>query len=65
MAQTDEQHDRSIADAALREAQEELALDPSHVEILGALDVPEYALGNRSRVWAIVVGCAHLCHHSF
>ncbi|WVQ83296.1 hypothetical protein IAT38_005435 [Cryptococcus sp. DSM 104549] len=45
--------DPDLIDAALREAQEELALPPSNVEILGMLD-PEYALGNRSRVWPFV-----------
>ena len=27
-----------------------------HVEVLGSLDPPEYSLGNKSRVWAMVVG---------
>lgn len=45
--------------AALRESREELALDPAKVQILGGLDMPEYSLGNRSRVWAVVVGPRH------
>lgn len=48
------QTDRDLIHTALREAQEELALPPSSVEILGMLD-PEYSLGNRSRVWPFVV----------
>ncbi|WVQ98117.1 hypothetical protein IAU59_005239 [Kwoniella sp. CBS 9459] len=38
---------------ALRETQEELALPPENVEILGRLE-PEYSLGNRARVWPFV-----------
>ena len=40
--------------AALREAQEELALPSGNVEILGTFD-SEYSFGNRSRVWPSVV----------
>jgi hypothetical protein len=50
-----QQTDESLVHTALRETQEELALDPERVEVLGALDSPEYSLGNRSRVWPIVV----------
>nr|KIR49659.1 hypothetical protein I312_00747 [Cryptococcus bacillisporus CA1280] len=39
--------DRDLIHTALREAQEELALPPSSVEILGMLD-PEYSLGFHS-----------------
>ena len=41
--------------AVLREAEEELNLPRDHVEVLGALNAPEYSLGNRARVWAFVV----------
>lgn len=40
--------------AALRETEEELALPQDHVEILGSLP-PEYSLGNKSRVWPVIV----------
>ncbi|RSH92203.1 hypothetical protein EHS25_008618 [Saitozyma podzolica] len=46
--------DDSLVHTALRETQEELALASGLVEVLGALDSPEYSLGNRSRVWPIV-----------
>nr|ODN89500.1 hypothetical protein L203_02210 [Cryptococcus depauperatus CBS 7841] len=45
--------DGDLLHTALREAQEELALPPENVEILGMLD-PEYSLGNRARVWPFV-----------
>ncbi|WRT64712.1 uncharacterized protein IL334_001646 [Kwoniella shivajii] len=45
--------DESLIQTALREAQEELALPPNHIEILGMLD-PEYSLGNKTRVWPFV-----------
>ncbi|WWC86833.1 uncharacterized protein L201_001712 [Kwoniella dendrophila CBS 6074] len=45
--------DESLIHTALREAQEELAIPPSHVEILGMLE-PQYSLGNKSRVWPFV-----------
>ncbi|WVQ69326.1 uncharacterized protein L199_007543 [Kwoniella botswanensis] len=48
-----DQRDDSLVHTALREAQEELAIPPSHVEILGMLE-PEYSLGNKSRVWPFV-----------
>lgn len=54
-ARLTQQTDESLVHTALRETQEELALSPDHVEVLGALDSPEYSLGNRSRVWPIVV----------
>ena len=37
-------HDRDAADTALREAQEEVGLDPAQAEVLGTL--PEYATGS-------------------
>lgn len=37
-------HDRDAAHTALREAQEEVGLDPVHAEVLGTL--PEYATGS-------------------
>ncbi|WVF69740.1 hypothetical protein IAT40_004519 [Kwoniella sp. CBS 6097] len=45
--------DPDLIYTALREAQEELALPPENVEILGRLE-PEYSLGNRARVWPFV-----------
>lgn len=44
--------DRSPADTALREAQEEIGLLPRHVEILGYL--PEYRTGTGFRVMPVV-----------
>jgi 8-oxo-dGTP pyrophosphatase MutT (NUDIX family) len=45
-----------LVDTALRETYEELEIPTENIEILGQLDRPEYSLGNRSRVWPIVVG---------
>lgn len=53
--EADWQTDRSLVQAALREAHEELELPPENVEILGMLNSPEYSLGNKARVWPIVV----------
>jgi 8-oxo-dGTP pyrophosphatase MutT (NUDIX family) len=55
------QDDHSIAGAALRETYEELGIPPDNVEILGMLG-PEYSLGNRARVWPVVV-CLLPSHH--
>jgi 8-oxo-dGTP pyrophosphatase MutT (NUDIX family) len=52
---SDAQDDKSVTGAALRETYEELGIPPENVEILGMLDKPEYSLGNRARVWPIVV----------
>lgn len=49
------QEDASIPDAALRETYEELRIPRENVEVLGMLDRPEYSLGNRARVWPVVV----------
>lgn len=43
--------------SALRESEEELDLPAGHVEVLGALK-PEYSLGNKARVWPIIVSWA-------
>ncbi|OCF32547.1 hypothetical protein I317_00314 [Kwoniella heveanensis CBS 569] len=48
-----DEDDPDLIRTALREAQEELALPPDNVEILGRLK-PEYSLGNRARVWPFV-----------
>ena len=48
---------------ALRESSEELAIVPGNVEILGALPT-EYSLGNKARVWPIVVSRARTDDHS-
>jgi 8-oxo-dGTP pyrophosphatase MutT (NUDIX family) len=53
------QDDTSVAGAALRETYEELGIIPDHVEVLGMLDRPEYSLGNRARVWPVVVSHLH------
>lgn len=47
-----------LVQTALREANEELAIQPDHLEILGSLP-PEYSLGNKARVWPIVVCPLH------
>jgi 8-oxo-dGTP pyrophosphatase MutT (NUDIX family) len=44
-----------ITGAALRETWEELGIPPDNVEILGMLNRPEYSLGNRARVWPVIV----------
>jgi len=51
-----EPHDATTTATALREAQEEVGLDPSRVEVLGAL--PEYLTGTGFRVTP-VVGLVH------
>ena len=51
-----EPHDASTTATALREAQEEVGLDPARVEVLGAL--PEYLTGTGFRVTP-VVGLVH------
>jgi len=51
----DLKEDHSISGAALRETYEELGIPSANVEILGMLDRPEYSLGNRTRVWPVVV----------
>jgi len=51
----DLKEDHSISGAALRETYEELGIPSANVEILGMLDRPEYSLGNRARVWPVVV----------
>ena len=55
------QADTSLVHAALREAQEELALPSENVEILGTFD-SEYSFGNRARVWPFVVRLLALNH---
>ncbi|WVQ75929.1 hypothetical protein IAR50_005564 [Cryptococcus sp. DSM 104548] len=45
--------DRDLIHTATRETEEELAIPPSHIQILGGLE-PEYSLGNKSRVWPFV-----------
>ncbi|ODO08648.1 hypothetical protein L198_00380 [Cryptococcus wingfieldii CBS 7118] len=45
--------DRDLMHTATRETEEELAIPPSHVQLLGGLE-PEYSLGNKSRVWPLV-----------
>lgn len=49
-----DKQDKDLVDTALRESSEELAIVPGNVEILGALPT-EYSLGNKARVWPIVV----------
>ena len=44
--------DRNIVDTALREAQEEIGLDPQHVQVLGTL--PEYITGSVFHVTPVV-----------
>lgn len=44
--------DRNIVDTALREAQEEIGLDPQHVHVLGTL--PEYITGSVFHVTPVV-----------
>jgi 8-oxo-dGTP pyrophosphatase MutT (NUDIX family) len=51
-----EPHDATTTATALREAQEEVGLDPSRVEVLGTL--PEYLTGTGFRVTP-VVGLVH------
>ncbi|MBN3758967.1 CoA pyrophosphatase [Paraburkholderia sp. Tr-20389] len=51
-----EPHDATTTATALREAQEEVGLDPSRVEVLGSL--PEYLTGTGFRVTP-VVGLVH------
>jgi 8-oxo-dGTP pyrophosphatase MutT (NUDIX family) len=63
MLMPDHQDDPSITAAALRETHEELGIPPENVEVLGMLDRPEYSLGNRARVWAVVVSQA--MYHRF
>ena len=55
IARADLYDDHSIAGTALRETYEELGIPSANVEILGMLDRPEYSLGNRARVWPVVV----------
>lgn len=55
--------DNNLVETALRESNEELQIPPGNVEILGALP-SEYSLGNKSRVWPVVVSPAPLPHMS-
>jgi hypothetical protein len=52
-AQTDESYQL----AALREAQEELGIDPARVEMLGELRPVETEMTGRTLVWPFVVRC--------
>lgn len=51
-----------MAITALRETNEELRIPSEDVEVLGMLDRPEYSLGNRARVWPVVVSQAKTRH---
>lgn len=57
-----DRQDNNLVETALRESNEELQIPPGNVEILGALP-SEYSLGNKARVWPVVVSPPFPHHH--